>query len=113
MRRADSNTSSKTLQEQMLDELRDIRRLLDSLRQAEAISIPVVEAARRLSCSESRIYELLKYRALESAPSFGRGIMVLASSIERLAREGLPAEEDFRRSKKREFKIDARLIKVK
>jgi len=100
------------MHESFLETVQELCAKIDSLRRAGAISIPVDEAARRLSCSPSRIYELLKRRALESAPSFGRGTMVLASSVERLAREGLPLETDQSRGKKREFKIDPKKIKV-
>ncbi len=91
-----------------------IKELTEEIRsrgRADAISVTVKQAGDRLACSESRVYELLKVGALQHAPSFGRGTMILAVSVESLAREGIPQRLASGRRSKPEFKIGKITVK--
>lgn len=65
-------------------ELRALRADIRALASASDLAISADEAARRLGCGRTRVFELLKQRALSRAKSCGRRTMITAASVERL-----------------------------
>ncbi len=65
-------------------ELHSLRQEIRGIASAADLAISADEAARRLGCRRTRIFELLKQRVLARAKSYGRRTMVLAASVERL-----------------------------
>jgi len=63
-------------------ELRALRTDLRALASTSDVAISADEAARRLGCGRTRVFELLKQRALLRAKSCGRRTMIIAASVE-------------------------------
>ena len=66
------------------EELRALRQEIRNLASASDLAISAEEAARRLGCGRTRVFQLLKNRVLARAKSCGRRTMVLAASVQRI-----------------------------
>ncbi len=65
-------------------ELHALRQEIRGIASASDLAISADEAARRLGCGRTRIFELVKQRVLARAKSYGRRTMVIAASVEAL-----------------------------
>jgi excisionase family DNA binding protein len=65
-------------------EVSELRRVVRRLATAGDSAISAEEAARRLGCGRTRVFELLQRGLLKRAKSFGRRTMLLAASVEAL-----------------------------
>jgi hypothetical protein len=68
----------------------DLRRLKAATIQPGAVSITIQQAAARLGCAKTRVFELLKSGELLRGKRVGKNAMVLVSSIDALTREAAP-----------------------
>jgi excisionase family DNA binding protein len=73
-------------------EVSELRRVVRRLATAGDSAISAEEAARRLGCGRTRVFELLQRGLLKRAKSFGRRTMLLAASVEALLSTGKKPE---------------------
>jgi hypothetical protein len=92
-------------------ELRALRADVRALASASDLAVSADEAARRLGCGRTRVFELLKQRVLSPAKSYGRRTMLLAASVERLLADGaMPVPHPRRRPA---TQIEAEILSLK
>lgn len=84
-----------------LKEIRsDLRRLKSATIQPGAVAITAEQAAARLGCSRSRVFEFLKAGRLRRAPRAGRLTMLALASVDQLL-EGPPEKAPTRERRPR------------
>lgn len=93
-------------------ELRALRTDLRALTSASDLAISADEAARRLGCGRTRVFELLKQRVLSPAKSYGRLTMIVAASVERLL-AGDSTKPVQRPRRRAAMQIEAEILRLK
>jgi excisionase family DNA binding protein len=85
-----SDSPDETSAAQLAAELRVVRTQLSAMAGASDFAIPAEEAARRLGCGRTTVFDLLKRRRLIRTKSPGRRVLITAASVEQLLADNQP-----------------------